>query len=235
MGNLMTKAISEVITDRLKKAGKRFHANDNISDYINDKERDLLVDELQEKFEQVLKSLVIDTETDPNSNGTARRLAKMYVFETMKGRYYPQPDVASFPNDGSHGTNPYTGMVVVRSEIKSICSHHHQPVTGVAYIGVIPSTHIIGLSKYTRIAQHIARRGSLQEELTGEICTAIMKATKSNSVAVYTELNHGCCTNRGISVHSSLTQCTVLQGMFNDSGVKNEFFDNIKLQKSIKE
>ena len=79
----MTKAISEVITDRLKKAGKRFHANDNISDYINDKERDLLVDELQEKFEQVLKSLVIDTETDPNSNGTARRLAKMYVFETI--------------------------------------------------------------------------------------------------------------------------------------------------------
>lgn len=224
-------SVSKNIIDRIKKANARYHANDNISEYILPEEYEPLIKEISEKFDGVLRSLIIDVDTDPNSKGTAKRLAKMYINEIMEGRYFPPPPVAAFPNDGSHGTAPYTGMLVVRAELKSMCSHHHQPVTGVAYIGIIPSRKVIGLSKYIRIAQHCARRGTLQEELCGDIADAIRKATESESVAVYIEADHGCCTNRGIMAHSAMTQTTVLHGEFHDQSVKNEFFSNVKLQK----
>lgn len=225
-------AISDEIKLRIAANGARFHCNDNISEFIeNDSERQELILEVTSKFQEVLKSLIIDVDSDPNSKGTAGRLAKMYINEVMSGRYYPAPSVAAFPNDGSHGTAPYTGMLVVRAELKSMCSHHHQPVTGTAYIGIIPTRKVIGLSKYIRLAQHCARRGTLQEELCGDIANAIRKATSSDSVAVYIEADHGCCTNRGIMAHSAMTQTTVLHGEFHDSGVRNEFLSNIKLQK----
>lgn len=228
----MTNNVSLKIIERLKKADHRFYANDNISAFIKDDERERLIDEVASKFEEVLRSLIIDVDKDPNSHGTAKRLAKMYVNEIMSGRYFPAPDVTAFPNDGSHGTDPYSGMLVVRAELNSMCSHHHQPVTGTAYIGIIPTTKVIGLSKYVRIAQHCARRGTLQEELCGDIAKAIMEATASENVAVHIAAEHGCCTNRGIMASSSLTQTTVLHGMFYISSIKEEFFENIKLQAS---
>ena len=223
--------LSQVIRKRLTDAGKRYWAGDNISEYITDKEKDILVDELTSKFEGVLQSLIIDTKTDPNSMGTARRLAKMYVYEIMAGRYEESPSATAFPNDTE---GKYEGMLVVRSELKSMCSHHHQPVTGVAYIGIIAGPKLIGLSKYTRIAQWCARRGTLQEELCMDIAREIETATGSRDVAVYIQATHGCCENRGIMAHSSLTQTTVLHGAFKtDAGVKKEFFDNIKLQQDF--
>mgnify|MGYP003336212757 CR=1 FL=1 len=223
--------LSQVIRKRLTDADKRFWAGDNISEFITEKEKDMLVDELTEKFESVLQSLIIDTKNDPNSKGTARRLAKMYVYEIMAGRYEESPSATAFPNDTE---GAYEGMLVVRSELKSMCSHHHQPVTGVAYIGIIAGPKLIGLSKYTRIAQWCARRGTLQEELCMDIAREIETATGSRDVAVYIQATHGCCENRGIMAHSSLTQTTVLHGAFKtDAGVKKEFFDNIKLQQDF--
>ena len=221
-------SVSETIRNRIKADGGRYWAGDNISEYIYFDEYDRLIEEATGAFEQVLDALVIDRETDPNSKGTAKRLAKMYFNEVMSGRYNPAPDATSFPNDGN---DAYTGMLVVRSELKSMCSHHHQPVTGVAYIGIIAAQKLIGLSKYTRIAQWCARRGTLQEELCNDIAREIQKATGSENVAVYIQATHGCCENRGIMAHSSLTQTTVLKGAFDtDAGTKKEFFDNIKLQ-----
>lgn len=228
---LAKKPISEVIRERIKNDDARFHANDNISKYLDDGDRRLLIDEVTTKFDAVLRSLLIDVDTDPNSKGTAKRLAKMYINEIMSGRYYDAPEVASFPNDGSHGSKPYAGMLVVRAELKSMCSHHHQPVTGTAYIGVIPSSHVIGLSKYIRIAQHCARRGTLQEELCTDIAQAIMDATKSENVAVYIDAKHGCCENRGVMSSNSTTQTTVVHGLFYTQSAREEFFNNIKMQK----
>jgi GTP cyclohydrolase IA len=179
----------------------------------------------------VLDSLLIDRHGDPNSQGTAHRLAKMYLYEIMAGRYDPAPDATAFPNDSE---DRYEGMLVVRSELRSMCSHHHQPVAGVAYIGIIAAQKLIGLSKYTRIAQWCSRRGTLQEELANDIAREIMKATGSENVAVYIQATHGCCENRGIMAHSSLTQTTVLKGAFKEDGnTKKEFFDNIKLQQEF--
>jgi GTP cyclohydrolase I len=228
---LQEKHLSQVIRQRLQNDGKRFWAGDNISAYISEEEKTQLIDELTLKFEDVLQSLVIDTITDPNSRGTAHRLAKMYVHEIMAGRYEPAPDATAFPNDSE---DRYEGMLVVRSELRSMCSHHHQPVSGVAYIGIIAANKLIGLSKYTRIAQWCARRGTLQEELCNDIAREIMRATDSENVGVYIQAVHGCCENRGIMAHSSLTQTTVLKGSFNtDPGTKKEFFDNIKLQQDF--
>lgn len=233
MNNANPLPVSFKIVERIKKANHRFYANDNISEFIKEDEYSILIDEVSKQFEGVLRSLIIDIDNDPNSKGTAKRLAKMYINEIMRGRYHDEPETTSFPNDGSHGTDPYKGMLVVRAELKSMCSHHHQPVTGTAYIGVIPHTHVIGLSKYIRIAQHCARRGTLQEELCGDIAKAISKATHSKDVGVYIEAKHGCCENRGISASNSLTQTAVLMGDFlEDPSVKNEFYSNIKLQTS---
>jgi GTP cyclohydrolase I len=222
---------SKRIKQRIEDAGGRYWAGDNISQYIKEGELLELIDELTEKFEDVLDGLVIDRKNDPNSMDTGRRLAKMYIKELMQGRYFPMPNATAFPN---HTNEPYTGMLVVRSELKSVCSHHHQPVTGVAYIGVIAADTLIGLSKYTRIAQWCARRGTLQEELAMDIAREISKATGSKDVGVYIQATHGCCENRGIMAHSSLTQTTVLKGAFNDDmGTKKEFMDNIKLQQDF--
>ena len=222
---------SQEIRTRLEDAGIRYWAGDNISEVLQDGDKEELIDELTLKFEDVLDSLIIDRRTDPNSMDTGRRLAKMYFNELMAGRYDPAPNATAFPNDPKDG---YDGMLVVRSELKSVCSHHHQPVTGVAYIGIIAANKLIGLSKYTRIAQWCARRGTLQEELAMDIAREIMAATGSKDVGVYIQATHGCCENRGIMAHSSLTQTTVLKGVFgSDPGVKKEFMDNIKLQQEF--
>jgi GTP cyclohydrolase I len=223
--------LHQTLRASMKASGKRFWAGDNVSEYINESTVDHLIDEATLAFEGVLDALLIDRENDPNSKGTARRLAKMYYHEIMAGRYDPAPDATAFPNDS---TDRYEGMLVVRSELRSMCSHHHQPVKGVAYIGIIAAQKLIGLSKYTRIAQWCAPRGTLQEELCNDISREIMKATGSNDVAVYIQATHGCCENRGILAHSSLTQTTVLKGAFNnDPGTKQEFFDNVKLQQQF--
>jgi GTP cyclohydrolase I len=223
--------LADALRFKMKRDNKRFWAGDNISEYVDEKIRDQLIDEATEAFELVLDRLLIDRETDPNSKGTARRLAKMYFNEVMAGRYDSPPDCTAFPNDSE---DRYEGMLVVRSELRSMCSHHHQPVTGVAYIGIIAAQKLIGLSKYTRIAQWCARRGTLQEELANDIAREIQKSTSAKDVGVYIQATHGCCENRGIMAHSSLTQTTVLKGAFkDDAGTKKEFFDNIKLQQDF--
>jgi len=226
------KYLGNYLRFKMKREGKRFWAGDNISEYIdNEHVKAQLIDEAAEAFELVLDRLLIDRENDPNSKGTAHRLAKMYFNEVMAGRYETPPDATAFPNNSA---DRYEGMLVVRSELRSMCSHHHQPVSGVAYIGIIAAQKLIGLSKYTRIAQWCARRGTLQEELCNDIAREIMKATDSDNVAVYIQAVHGCCENRGIMAHSSLTQTTVLKGAFNNDGnTKKEFFDNIKLQQEF--
>ena len=225
----MSKA--EQLKARLEELGIRHWAGDNISQVLQDGDKEELINNATTAFEGVLDALLIDRHNDPNSQGTARRLAKMYFNEIMAGRYDPAPTATSFPNDSD---DRYEGMLVVRSELKSMCSHHHQPVAGVAYIGIIAADKLIGLSKYTRIAQWCARRGTLQEELAMVIAREIQQATNTEHLGVYIQATHGCCENRGIMAHSSLTQTTVLQGSFKDDpGTKKEFFDNIKLQQEF--
>jgi len=225
----MSKA--EQLKARLNELGIRHWAGDNISQVLQNGDKEELIDNATTAFEGVLDALLIDRHNDPNSQGTARRLAKMYFNEIMAGRYDPAPSATAFPNDSD---DRYEGMLVVRSELKSMCSHHHQPVAGIAYIGIIAADKLIGLSKYTRIAQWCSRRGTLQEELANDIAREIQAATGAEHLGVYIQATHGWCEHRGIMAHSSLTQTTVLRGAFkDDAGTKKEFFDNIKLQQEF--
>ena len=219
---------SDQIKARLQDANIRHWAGDNISEVLQEGDTDALIEEATVAFESVLDALVIDRHNDPNSMGTGKRLAKMYIKELMAGRYEPIPAATAFPNDSA---SRYEGMLVVRSELTSMCSHHHQIVRGVAYIGIIAADKLIGLSKYTSIAQWCAMRGTLQEELANDIAREIQKATGAEHLGVYVQATHGCVENRGVKAHSSLTQTTVLKGAFkDDAGTKKEFMDNIKLQ-----
>ena len=219
------------IKQRLEDNNVRHWANDNIADYIKEGEKQQLIDEAVPAFENMLQSLLIDTKTDPNSQDTARRMAKMYINEIMSGRYDQMPNPSSFPNYIEGG---YEGMLVVRSELTSLCSHHHQTVKGVAYIGIIAGPTLLGLSKYTRIAQWCAMRGTLQEDLNGMIANAIQKETGTEHVGVYVQATHGCCEHRGIRAKSSLTQTTVLRGAFKENpATTKEFMDNIKMQQQF--
>ena len=218
---------SDKIRKKLEANNVRYWANDNIADYLEEGDKEKLIDEAVPAFENMLQHLLIDIKTDPNSMDTARRMAKMYINEIMSGRYDPMPNPSAFPNYIEGG---YEGMLVVRSELTSLCSHHHQTVRGVAYIGIIAGPKLLGLSKYTRIAQWCAMRGTLQEDLNVMIANAIQRETGSEHVGVYVQATHGCCENRGIRAHSSLTQTTVLRGAFKEDAVKKEFIDNVKLQ-----
>jgi GTP cyclohydrolase I len=227
MTNKSIPPISSVIRERIKASGKRYFANDNISEFIeSEQEKQQLIDEAAAKFEAVLDTLLIDRENDPNSRDTGRRMSKMYINELFEGRYTPEPSVTAFPNDDIE--TRYSGMLVTRAEIKSMCSHHHQTVSGTVWIALLPSTKVIGLSKYARLAQWYARRGTLQEELTKQIADAIMKHTGSKDVAVIISAEHGCCTNRGIMAKDSTTWTSILEGQFYNPSVKQELFAMIQ-------
>lgn len=228
-GNMIgqdTRPISKKIRDRIEKAGVDYHASDNIADFIEEGELDRLVDELTQKFDGVLETLIIDP-NDPNSRDTGRRMAKMYIHEQLFGRYYPKPKVTAFPNEGARSHN---GMLVVPADIKSMCSHHHKDVKGICYIGIIPGDKVIGLSKYARIAWHCARRGTLQEELTNDIAREIAEASGTEDVIVWIKAEHGCMSCRGILTDNSATVTMVTKGAFDhNQELKRDFLTHINM------
>lgn len=222
--------VYQKIKKKLVDYGVRHYSCDNISEYVSEEDKEQLILEVTDAFKVVIDRLLIDQENDPNSQGTAKRLAKMYINELFQGRFEAVPNATAFPNEGE---DAYTGMLVVRAEIKSVCSHHWQPVLGTAFIGILPRDSVLGLSKYIRIAQHMARRGTLQEELTTRIMKAISNKTNSPDVGVYIQATHGCVSCRGVNQENSLTQTISLSGAFKDDiKVKEEFYNNIKLQQT---
>ena len=221
---------SDKIKKRLVEAGDRFWAGDNISAHIEEGEKQQLIDELAVKFEDVLQGLVIDTENDPNSNGTGKRLAKMYINELMSGRYEAMPVATAFPNDS---IDRYEGMLVVRSELTSMCSHHHQRIGGRVSIAYVPSKDgkVIGLSKLNRIVDLFGRRGAIQEQLTVAIHNAINKICEGNiGVAVMIDATHNCVSCRGVKHQGASMQTAKLSGCFlEEADARAEFYKNIEL------
>lgn len=212
--------ISEKIRERLKTYHKEFKANDNIANYIEEGELELLQAEVQEAFQNVLESLVIDTENDHNTNETARRVAKMYVQEIFKGRYTNPPKITSFPNVTS-----YDQLYIIDPiSIRSVCSHHFQNIRGKCYVGVFPGTKVIGLSKFHRIVDWISSRPQIQEELSMQIATKVQEITEAEGIAVAIRAEHSCCTMRGIREEESYMTTSAMLGKFrDDDSLKQEF------------
>lgn len=206
----------------------RFNANDNIADYIEPGEHAELLDEVAEKMRAVLESLVIDTETDHNTQDTARRVAKMYVEEVFRGRYRPAPAVTEFPNITSLNELMIVGPVTVRSA----CSHHFCPIMGRLWLGIMPNQHsnLIGLSKYARLAEWIMGRPQIQEEAISQLAELLMEMVKPDGLAVVMEADHFCMHWRGVKDTSAKMTNSVMRGSFlKDASLRREFLSLIAM------
>ena len=90
--------IASRIISRLTNANLPFTANDNIAVFLEPHERDELLVDVQNKVADLLRSLIIDTKNDPNTQESAYRIAKMFINETLRGRYELPPKITTFPN-----------------------------------------------------------------------------------------------------------------------------------------
>ena len=218
--------VSVKIRERVQAARKRFHANDNIADFIEPGELEKLLDEVTDKMKGVLGSLVIDTDNDHNTGDTARRVAKMYVNEVFKGRYVKGPEITEFPNAEHLNELMIVGPITVRSA----CSHHFCPVIGRIWIGVMPNEHtnVIGLSKYARLAEWIMGRPQIQEEAVIQLADLIQQKTQPDGLAIVMEASHYCMAWRGVKDMDSKMINSVMRGVFlKDANLRREFLSLI--------
>ena len=222
-------AASQRIRARLQAKKQRFHANDNISAFIEPGEIEELTREVCEKMTAVLCSLVIDVENDHNTQETARRVAKMYVNEVFRGRYVPLPKVTEFPNAEHLNELMIMGPVTVRSA----CSHHLCPIMGRLWIGVMPNkdSDLIGLSKYSRITEWIMSRPQIQEEAIIQLADQLVGMVNPDGLAVVMEADHFCMHWRGVKDNASKMTNSVMRGVFlEDGALRREFLSLINLK-----
>ena len=213
-------------------SSKSYLANDSIYAFLEDGDIDGLIEEVAESFQGVLDSLVIDSQKDHNTKDTAKRVAKMFINETFRGRYYPPPVVTAFPNAKMYDQLYMTGPI----SIDSTCAHHFQPISGKCYIGIFPGKKVIGLSKFNRMVDWIASRPQIQEEMTEQIADMVEKETEAKGVAVVVKAEHFCMTARGVKEHESDMLTSVIRGDFlKIDHLKAEFFSLLNNMKGINE
>jgi GTP cyclohydrolase IA len=221
-GNDAGTPVSVKIRERIKAARKRFHSNDNIAPFIEPGELEQLLDEVTSKMQGVLDSMVIDTESDHNTQQTARRVAKMYINEVFKGRYIRPPEITEFPNAEHLNELMIVGPITVRSA----CSHHFCPVIGKLWIGILPNEHtnVIGLSKYARLAEWVMGRPQIQEEAVVQLADLIMEKTQPDGLALVMDATHFCMAWRGVKDIDAKMMNSVMRGVFlKDSALRREF------------
>jgi len=214
--------VSVKIRERIQAARKRFHANDNIAQFIEPGELEPLLEEVTEKMKGVLSSLVIDTDNDHNTEGTARRVAKMYLQEVFQGRYSTEPQTTEFPN--AEHLNEL--MIVGPISVRSACSHHFCPILGKLWIGVLPNEHtnVIGLSKYARLADWVMSRPQIQEEAVVQLADLIQQKTQPDGLALVMQASHFCMGWRGVKDLNSKMINSVMRGSFlKDANLRREF------------
>lgn len=219
--------VSEKIRDRLKASRKRFHANDNISAFLEPGELEALLAEVEGKFKGVLDSLVIDTQSDHNTQETAKRVAKMYLTEVFRGRYAPAPPVTEFPNAESLNELMIVGPITIRSA----CSHHFCPIMGKLWVGLMPNEHsnLIGLSKYSRLAEWVMSRPQIQEEAITQMADLLMEKVRPDGLAVVMEADHFCMHWRGVKDNETMMINSVMRGSFlKDHNLRSEFLSLLK-------
>ncbi len=217
-----TLPASERIRMRLVGADCRYHANDNIAAFVRDGEMDELRSEVAAKMHEVLRALVIDTESDHNTADTAQRVAKMFLTEVFRGRYLPIPAVTEFPN--VERLNEL--MIVGPIRVRSACSHHLCPIMGRVWIGILPNEHsnLIGLSKYSRICDWIMSRPQIQEEAVTMLANELQRRVKPDGLAIVMEADHFCMQWRGVKDDDSMMTNSVMRGAFlKNSSLRREF------------
>ncbi|MBB5707308.1 GTP cyclohydrolase I [Sphingopyxis panaciterrulae] len=218
------ESASDRIRARLRKAGRMFRANDNIADLIDDGELDELRSEVEHRMKEVLGALVIDTDNDHNSAGTARRVAKMFIDEVFAGRYRAAPPVTSFPNVSRLNEL----MIVGPIRFRSACSHHLCPIMGKLWIGILPNTdaNLIGLSKYARLCDWIMSRPQIQEEAVTMLADELERRIRPDGLAIVMEADHFCMRWRGVKDEQPVMTSSIMRGAFlKDEALRRDFLE----------
>jgi GTP cyclohydrolase I len=215
------------IRQRIAAAGKRANANDNIAEFIESPdEMAALEDEVAANMQALLESLVIDTERDHNTRGTARRVARMFLHEVFKGRYTAGPSMTEFPNVERLNELMIVGPIAVRSA----CSHHFVPILGKLWIGVLPNegSNLIGLSKFSRVADWVMSRPQIQEEAIMQLADLLERTLKPDGIAIVLKADHLCTQWRGVKDNSHMTN-SVMRGTFlSNAQSREEFLELIR-------
>jgi GTP cyclohydrolase IA len=222
-------AVSARVKARLVQANRRFHANDNIAEFMQPGEFEELQHEVEGKIKGVLESLVIDTQGDHNTHDTALRVAKMYLTEVFRGRYVAPPSVTTFPNAERLNELMIVGPVTVRSA----CSHHFCPIMGRLWIGLMPNeySNLIGLSKYARLVEWIMSRPQIQEEAITQLADLLMNKVSPDGLAVIMEADHFCMHWRGVKDLGTKMINSVMRGSFlKDAALRRELLSLINLK-----
>lgn len=202
-------------------------ANANISEYISEDDVAKIQLATESAMELLLKSLLIDTENDHNTQETAKRVAKMFVREVYKGRYEPKPSITVFPNI-SESKDMYTLGPI---DFKSACSHHLVPIIGKCWVGVIPGEEVIGISKINRLVEWVARRPHIQEEAITILKEELIKSLKPAGIYIIIKAKHMCMTWRGVNQESTSMVSSSIEGIFKyNPEAKREFLELIKGQ-----
>ncbi len=221
------KPISQVIRERLIATGTSFYANDSIAEFISDAEREELKREIEAKLQSLFESLIIDTTNDHNTQETPHRVAKMYVDEVFKGRYHPMPKITDFPNAKELDEIYTLGPISVRSA----CSHHLVPIVGQAWVGILPSDRVIGISKFNRIVDWVLSRPHIQEEAAVMVADIIENLIRPKGLAFVIKAQHMCMSWRGVKEPETKMVNSIVRGVFRtDPHMKKEFFDMIRGQ-----
>lgn len=219
-------SIIGTITNRFRKDKVPFFANDNISQALLPGEMEEVEAEVTRRCQGVLEALLIDTEKDHNTNGTAKRMAKMFCREVFRGRYELPPKITDFPNAKNLDELYITGPITIRSA----CSHHFCPILGKAWIGVLPGHRVIGLSKFNRMVDWICSRPQIQEEMVIQVADALEKEFAPKGIAVVIKANHSCMSWRGVRESTDAMMTTnVMRGAFREEApLRTEFLAAIK-------
>lgn len=184
-----------------------------------------MIELASEKLTELFQVLNLNLK-DPNLIDTPRRVAKMFINETLKWLYSEPPKITAFPNEWEE---EYKWMVVVQDlEVHSMCSHHFQNFDWKCSIAYIPGKKVIWLSKFSRIVDFWSRRPQLQERLTKQIFNHLKEVLQTEDIAITMNCDHNCMKVRWVEEPCSSTSTALMGWLFlHSEATRVEFFNHI--------
>jgi GTP cyclohydrolase I len=219
-------AVAE-IRRKLAEAHADFRSSANVSAHIGPGDLEAIEETVRGHVAGILEALLIDPRQDHNTEGTASRVARMFVREAFAGRFTPRPELTDFPNAERLDELYTVGPIAIRST----CAHHLAAIEGEAWVGVIPSRRLIGLSKFERLAAWVFARPHIQEEATVMLADEIEQAIEPRGLGLVVKARHGCMSWRGVkNGHTSMTT-SILRGIVKEGpAARQEFYSMIAAQ-----
>jgi GTP cyclohydrolase I len=177
---------------------------------------------------EILYALGMDLAT-PGTRNTPARLLQALVDATAG--YDGDPKLlTSFPSERPHDVNGSNSEIVEGPiAFYALCEHHALPFHGVAHVGYVAGSEILGISKLTRLVRLYARRFTVQERLGEQIADTLVELVRPRGVAVHLEAAHLCTQMRGVAEDGSRTVTTFWRGLYeDDADLRHEFLAEVR-------